>query len=225
VLSKGQCKYATTPAAPAPTGKDFGLPPDPAKTPNTGTVTVDLKTNSGDIPLTLDRAEAPCTVQSMDFLVGKKYFDNTPCHRETNYPTPNPLFVLQCGDPTGQGSGGPGFGIPDEKPKNLKAAPTSTPVPAGQQAPVVYPAGTVAMANSGQPNSGGSQFFLVYKDSQLPPNYTVFGTVTAAGMDVLNKIAAAGITPGTDPSNGQPTPNDGKPKTPVTITQATTTAA
>jgi peptidyl-prolyl cis-trans isomerase B (cyclophilin B) len=90
---------------------------------------------------------------------------------------------------------------------------------------VVYPAGTVAMANSGQPNSGGSQFFLVYKDSQLPPDYTVFGTITPAGMDVLNKITAAGIIPGADPSSGQPTPNDGKPKNAVTITQATSTAA
>jgi peptidyl-prolyl cis-trans isomerase B (cyclophilin B) len=219
VVTKGQCKYTSTPTTPAPKGKDVGLPDDPAKAPNTGTVTVDLKTNSGDIPLTLDRAEAPCTVQSMAFLVNKKFYDNTPCHRETNYSTPQPLYVLQCGDPTGQGSGGPGYGIPDEKPKTLKVAPTQTPVPSGQQAPVIYPAGTVAMANS------GSQFFLVYKDSQLPPNYTVFGTTTPAGMDVLTRIAAAGITPGVDPSSGQPTPNDGKPKNPVTITQATSTAA
>ena len=75
------------------------------------------------------------------------------------------------------------------------------------------------MANSGQPNTGGSQFFLVYKDSQLPANYTVFGTVGQVGMDTLNKIAAAGITPG---QNG---PNDGAPKTKVTITQATSTAS
>jgi peptidyl-prolyl cis-trans isomerase B (cyclophilin B) len=225
VTSKGACKYTTTPSSPAPTGKNVSLPPDPAATPKTGTVTVDLKTTAGDIPMTLNRSAAPCTVQSMEYLVNQKFFDNTPCHRETNYPNPNPLFVLQCGDPTGSGSGGPGYSIPDEFPKGLKVAPTSTPPPSGQPAPSIYPAGTVAMANSGQAHSGGSQFFLVYNDSQLPPNYTVFGSITPAGMTVLQKIAAAGITPGTDPNSGSPTPNDGKPKTPVTITQATATAA
>jgi peptidyl-prolyl cis-trans isomerase B (cyclophilin B) len=225
VTSKGPCKYTSTPSSPAPTGKNVQLPPDPSPTDKAGTVSVDLKTSAGDIPVTLDRAEAPCTVQSVVYLINQKFFDNTPCHRETDYPTPNPLYVLQCGDPTGSGSGGPGYTIPDEKPKTLKPAPTTTPPPSGQPAASIYPAGTLAMANSGQPNSGGSQFFLVYKDSQLPPNYTVFGTVGAAGMDTLNKIAAAGITPGTDPSSGQATPNDGKPKTAVTITQATATAS
>jgi peptidyl-prolyl cis-trans isomerase B (cyclophilin B) len=225
VTSKGACKYQTTPANPAPSGKDVGLPADPAATPKTGAAQVTLKTTQGDIPLTLNRAGAPCTVQSMLHLVTAKFLDNTPCHRITDYPNPNPLFVLQCGDPTGSGSGGPGYSIPDEKPKNLKAAKTSTPPPSGTPAPVVYPAGTLAMANSGQPHSGGSQFFLVYKDSQLPPDYSVFGTVSASGLDVLNRIAAAGLTPGTDPSSGQPTPNDGKPKKPVTITQAVVTSS
>lgn len=225
VTTHGACKYTTTPSAPAPAGKNVGLPADPAKTPNTGTVQVTLHTSAGDIPMTMDRAQAPCTVQSMLHLVSTKFFDNTPCHRLTDYPSPNPLYVLQCGDPTGSGSGGPGYTIPDEKPKHLKAAPSTTPVPAGQQAPVVYPAGTLAMANSGQPNSGGSQFFLVYKDSQLPPDYTVFGSVPAAGLTTLNKIAANGLTPGTDPNSGQGTPNDGKPKTPVTITSAAVTAS
>jgi peptidyl-prolyl cis-trans isomerase B (cyclophilin B) len=222
VSSKGPCGYTTTPSSPAPAGKTVALPPDPAATPKTGTVTVDFKTSSGDIPLTLDRAQAPCTVQSMVYLVDQKFFDNTPCHRETNYPNPNPLYVLQCGDPTGNGSGGPGYTIPDEMPKNLKLAPT--PPPSGQPTPSIYPAGTLAMANSGQPHTGGSQFFLVYKDSQLPPNYTVLGTAAPAGMNTLSTIAAAGIAPGTDPSSGAATPNDGKPKTPVTITQATATA-
>lgn len=225
VTSKGPCKYTTTPSQPAPAGKDVGLPEDPAKTPNTGTAEVTLHMSAGDVPMTLDKAEAPCTVQSMLHLVTSKYFDNTPCHRITDYPEPNPLFVLQCGDPTGQGTGGPGYTIPDEKPKHLRAAPTTTPVPSGQEAPVVYPAGTLAMANSGQPNSGGSQFFLVYKDSQLPPDYTVFGTVSASGLAVLNNIANAGITPGTDPNSGQATPNDGKPKTPVTIKSAVVTSS
>jgi peptidyl-prolyl cis-trans isomerase B (cyclophilin B) len=201
------------------------MPADPAATPKTGRVEVTLHTSAGDIPMVFDRSQAPCTVQSELHLVSSKFYDNTPCHRETAYPTPNPLYVLQCGDPTGQGSGGPGYTIPDEKPAGLKAAPTTTPPQAGQPGPVVYPAGTLAMANTGSPHSGGSQFFLVYKDSQLPASYAVFGAVSPAGMAVLNKIAAAGITPGTDPNTGAPSPNDGKPKTPVTITSATTTAA
>jgi peptidyl-prolyl cis-trans isomerase B (cyclophilin B) len=225
VTSKGPCKYTTTPGQPAPNGKDVGLPADPAKTPKTGTAQVLFKTSQGNIPLALDKAEAPCTVQSILHLVTGKFFDNTPCHRLTDYPEPNPLFVLQCGDPTGSGSGGPGYTIPDEKPTNLKPAPTTTPPPSGTPSSVVYPAGTLAMANTGQPHSGGSQFFLVYKDSQLPPSYTVFGRVTPAGLTVLNRIAAGGITPGSDPSSGQPTPNDGKPKKAVTITQAVVTAS
>jgi peptidyl-prolyl cis-trans isomerase B (cyclophilin B) len=225
VTSKGPCKYTTTPTQPAPTGKDVGLPADPAATPKAGTAQVLFKTTQGNIPMALNKAEAPCTVQSILHLVTSKFFDNTPCHRLTDYPNPNPLFVLQCGDPTGSGSGGPGYTIPDEKPSGLRPAPTTTPQPAGSPVPVVYPAGTLAMANTGQPHSGGSQFFLVYKDSQLPANYTVFGTVSPAGMDVLTRIAAAGITPGTDPTSGQATPNDGKPKKAVTITQAVVTTS
>jgi peptidyl-prolyl cis-trans isomerase B (cyclophilin B) len=211
--SHGPCKYTSTPDQPAPQGKTVGLPSDPTPTPKTGTVSVTLKTTQGDIPMTLDRAEAPCTVQSMAFLAQQKFFDNTPCHRLTNS---TGLKVLQCGDPTGSGSGGPGFTIPDEKPKNLKKAGGD----AGAQGADVYPRGTLAMANTGQPNSGGSQFFLVYDETDLPPDYTVFGTVGAAGLTTLDKIAAGGITPGTNPQTQQPDPTDGKPKLPVTITSA-----
>ena len=211
--STGPCQYDATSAQPAPAGKAFGLPADPNPTPNTGTVTVTLRTTQGDIPMTLNRAQAPCTVQSFVFLAQKTFFDNTPCHRLTADPG---LSVLQCGDPTGSGEGGPGFTIPDEKPTGLAPAPNGQP----GTPTVIYPAGTVAMANTGQPDSGGSQFFLVYADSQLPPDYTVFGTVSPAGMTTLNKIAAGGIVPGTDPSSGQATDTDGKPKLPVTITKA-----
>ncbi|HEX3779303.1 MAG TPA: peptidylprolyl isomerase [Pseudonocardiaceae bacterium] len=217
--SGGPCKYTSTPSQPAPKGKNEGLPTDPNPTPKTGTVALTLKTNDGDIPLTLDRTEAPCTVQSFVYLAQKTYFNNTPCHRLTDYTTP-PLNVLQCGDPTGTGSGGPGFTIPDEKPKNLKPAPTTAPPSQGEEAADIYPAGTLAMANTGQPNSGGSQFVRVYADSQLPPDYTVFGTIAPEGLTTLHKIAAAGLTPGTDPNSGSPTPNDGKPKMAVTIQQA-----
>jgi peptidyl-prolyl cis-trans isomerase B (cyclophilin B) len=206
-----QCDFQKTPDQPAPSGKDEGVPPGGAS--RAGTVSVTLHTSAGDIPMTMPRSKAPCTVASFAFLAAKGYFSNSPCHRITDYPDPSPLYVLQCGDPTGTGSGGPGYTIPDENPTNLPSAP------GGQGS--VYARGTVAMANTGQPHSGGSQFFLVYRDSHLPPSYAVFGTVSAAGLAVLDKIQQAGITPGTDPSTGQATPNDGKPKTPVTITTAT----
>jgi peptidyl-prolyl cis-trans isomerase B (cyclophilin B) len=213
------CDYRSTPGNPAPPGRAPGLPPNPKNTPSTGTVNVTLKTNFGDIPLALNRAEAPCTVQSMLHLVNAKFFDKTPCHRQTSDKKP-PLYVLQCGDPTGKGNGGPGYTIPDERPKNLKPAPTTAPLAAGREASVIYPAGTLAMANSGQPHTAGSQFFLVYKDSELAPDYTVFGHISPAGLKVVDDIASKGISPGADPHSGAPTPNDGQPKQDVTIKQA-----
>ncbi|MFH9860876.1 peptidylprolyl isomerase [Streptomyces sp. NPDC017202] len=160
--------------------------------------TMKLATTCGDIDVALKTSAAPHTVNSFAFLAGKGYFDHTKCHRLTT----NGIFVLQCGDPTGSGSGGPGYTIPDEnlKDTSLKAN--------------VYPAGTVAMANTSQPNSGGSQFFLVYEDSQLPPSYTPFGTVSEAGMAVLKKIAAAGENTGA---------GDGAPNATVVIDKATVT--
>jgi peptidyl-prolyl cis-trans isomerase B (cyclophilin B) len=189
--TSGPCQYTQDTTGKA--AKDVGMPTDPKPTPNAGTTTVTLKTNQGDIPLTLDKAKAPCTVQSFVYLATKKYFDATPCHRMT---TTAGLQVLQCGDPTGSGSGGPGYKFKDETNPGM-----------------TYPRGTLAMANSG-PNTNGSQFFMVYGDSQLPPNYTVFGTIDAAGLAVLDKVAAGGVTPG---QNGA---GDGAPKTPVNIQQA-----
>jgi len=160
--------------------------------------TMKLATTCGDIDVALKTAAAPHTVNSFDFLAGEGYFDHTKCHRLTS----SGIYVLQCGDPTGTGSGGPGYTIPDEnlKDKSLKDN--------------VYPAGTVAMANTSQPNTGGSQFFLVYQDSQLPPSYTPFGTVSAEGMKVLQKIAAAGENTGA---------GDGAPNATVVIDKATVT--
>ncbi|MGI5453154.1 peptidylprolyl isomerase [Streptomyces sp. CA-249302] len=160
--------------------------------------TMKLATTCGDIDIALKTSAAPHTVNSFDFLAGKGYFDHTKCHRLTT----NGIYVLQCGDPTGSGSGGPGYTIPDEnlKDKTLKGG--------------VYPAGTVAMANTGQKHTGGSQFFLVYQDSQLPASYTPFGTVSESGMKVLKKIAAAGE------STGQ---GDGAPNATVVINKATVT--
>jgi peptidyl-prolyl cis-trans isomerase B (cyclophilin B) len=143
-----------------------------------------MATNQGTITMSLDGEKAPCTVRSFLSLTRQNYFDNTSCHRLTT----SGIFVLQCGDPTGTGTGGPGYQFADE---NLAGAK--------------YPKGTIAMANSG-PGTNGSQFFLVYKDTQLDPNYTPFGTITK-GLDILNKVAAAGSVP----------PDDGKPKLDIKI--------
>ncbi|MFD8701171.1 peptidylprolyl isomerase [Kitasatospora sp. NPDC059648] len=146
-----------------------------------------LRTNQGPITFEALTDKAPCTTFSFRFLAEHDYFDRSHCHRLTT----QRIYVLQCGDPTGTGSGGPGYSFPDE---NLTGA--------------TYPAGTVAMANAG-PNTNGSQFFIVWKDTKLSPAYTPFGRVTA-GLDVLQKIAAAGE----DDQNG---PGDGYPKVPVNI--------
>jgi peptidyl-prolyl cis-trans isomerase B (cyclophilin B) len=164
--------------------------------------TFSLETTCGDIALDLDAKDAPHTVNSFAFLAGKGFFDHTKCHRLTT----SGIYVLQCGDPTGTGSGGPGYTIGDE---NLTAFGK-----AGASGAVTYKAGTVAMANTGQKHTGGSQFFLVYKDSPLPPSYTPFGTIDGAGMKVLDKIAAAGE------STGQ---GDGAPNATVVINKATVT--
>jgi peptidyl-prolyl cis-trans isomerase B (cyclophilin B) len=195
------CSYSPTPGQPA--AKPVGVPGNSTKTPAAGTAKVTLKTNQGDIPLTLDRAQAPCTVENFLFLTGKKYYDGVPCHRLTI----NSNFkVLQCGDPSGTGSGGPGYQFADELPKNLK--------PYSAEA-VLYTKGLLAMANAG-PGTNGSQFFLVYGDTPLPPSYTVFGLYNDPGQATIDKIAAGGI----DPASSN-TAEDGAPKTPVTIQLAT----
>jgi len=150
-----------------------------------------LTTNCGDIVITADAKNAPKTVSSMGFLANAKYFDQTLCHRLTT----SGIFVLQCGDPTSSASGGPGFTIEDE---NLPEAIENN-----------YPKGTVAMANSG-PNTNGSQFFLVYADTTLGPNYTIWGKITQ-GIEILEKIAAARTSSGA---------TDGSPKFPIEIRSA-----
>jgi peptidyl-prolyl cis-trans isomerase B (cyclophilin B) len=172
---------------------------EPAVTIDTSAAyTMKMATTCGDIDIALKASAAPHTVNSFDFLAGKGYFDHTKCHRLTT----NGIYVLQCGDPTAQGSGGPGYTIPDE---NLKDKTLTS---------GVYPAGTIAMANTGQKHTGGSQYFLVYQDSKLPPSYTPFGTISKSGMTVLKKIAAAGE------STGQ---GDGAPNATVVINKMTVT--
>jgi len=191
------CQYPATPepaakqVKPPRTGK---VPTDPAQ------VSVSMVTNQGHIGLMLANNESPCTVNSFASLVGQKYFDNTKCHRLTTSPG---LGVLQCGDPKGEGTGGPGYQFANEYPTDQY--PPNDPK---AQEPVLYPRGTLAMANAG-PGTNGSQFFMVYKDSQLPPQYTVFGTIKPDGLATLDKIARAGGAGGGE---------DGAPATEVTIT-------
>jgi peptidyl-prolyl cis-trans isomerase B (cyclophilin B) len=162
----------------------------PTTTPSRkGTVAVSVGTTHGPMTFTLNRANAPCAVESFVSLARQKYFDQTSCHRLTSAST---LHVLQCGDPTGTGSGGPGYSFADELTGKEK-----------------YARGTIAMALSG-PNTGGSQFFIVYGATQLAPSYTVFGTVTK-GLSVVDEVAAKGSTPATD----------GKPKLPISFTTVT----
>jgi peptidyl-prolyl cis-trans isomerase B (cyclophilin B) len=145
-----------------------------------------LTTNCGDIEIQMFTKLAPETVNSFAFLTDAGYMDGIACHRLTT----QGLFVLQCGDPTATGAGGPGYGLPEE---NLPEAGTNN-----------YPAGTVAMARTSEPGSGGSQFFLVFEDTTLGPDYTIFGKVVS-GLDIIRDVAEVGVFGGGgDGTPGQP---------------------
>jgi len=171
-----------------PPSKDVEAPSDTATA--TGDVPVTIATSAGDITVALHADATPCTVNSFLSLAEQGYFDDTPCHRLTT----QGIHVLQCGDPTGTGTGGPGYAFDDELTGSEK-----------------YPAGTLAMANAGA-DTNGSQFFLVYGDTPLNPDYTVFGTIDDAGLKVVEKIADGGT------QGGAP---DGPPAEPVTIKTVT----
>jgi peptidyl-prolyl cis-trans isomerase B (cyclophilin B) len=178
-----RCTYIPSP----PASRKVGMPP--AKPDLNASYQATIKTNRGDIVINLLNSRAPCTVNSFVYLAGKNFYNNTPCPRLVT----SGFYILQCGDPTGTGRGGPGYRFGDE---NLAGAK--------------YPAATVAMANTGAPDSNGSQFFLVYKDTPLPPSYTPFGTIVS-GMNVLQGIARAGFGPPLNSAGG------GHPKEKVTI--------
>jgi peptidyl-prolyl cis-trans isomerase B (cyclophilin B) len=157
---------------------------------------ITLVTNCGPITIETLPDAAPLTVASEVFLTEQGYYNKTRCHRLTTAG----ILVLQCGDPAGDGTGGPGYSVPDE---NLPAEGSAN-----------YPAGTVAMANAG-PGTAGSQFFIVYGDTSLPSGYTIWGTVTE-GLDLVQQIAALGVEGGG---------SDGPPVQPVVIESASVSAA
>ncbi|MEU9059322.1 peptidylprolyl isomerase [Streptomyces sp. NPDC048430] len=184
----------------SPSASESSAPEPAMKIDKKAEYSMSLRTSQGDIGIAMDAAKTPHTVNSFKALADKGYFDDTKCHRLTT----EGIFVLQCGDPKGDGTGGPGYTIPDE---NLTALGK-----ANDKGSVTYPAGTVAMANTGQPGTGGSQFFLVYKDTELPPSYTPFGTMDDAGLKAVKKVAEAGVAGGA---------GDGAPKKTVTVEKAT----
>jgi peptidyl-prolyl cis-trans isomerase B (cyclophilin B) len=178
----GECLYSATTGEKA--SKDVGEPP--VKPAYSGAVEATLDTSVGEVKFELDGKKAPCTTNAIAYLAKKGYFDKTSCHRLT-------ANVLQCGDPSGSGSGGPGFQYANENTEGAK-----------------YKKGVLAMANAGA-GTNGSQFFIVYKDwDDLPADYTVFGTVTA-GLDKIESVGKAGSEPA----------GDGKPKKKVEINSVT----
>lgn len=188
--------------------KDVGTPP--ATVPNTGTAVLTMDTNLGAIKATLDRTKVPCTAASFEYLGSKKFWDNSKCHRLVNK---DKFRVLQCGDPfaTGKGwretdgQGGPSFTMAEEN------------LPTGATNP--YPAGSIAMANTGRPGSTGGQFFICAEDTQLPASYTLLGKINT-GMDIVKKVVKAG-----DDGAFEPQPGGGHPKTEVVIKTLTVAAA
>jgi peptidyl-prolyl cis-trans isomerase B (cyclophilin B) len=201
--TSGASTPGTTPTAaanpcPQPAGKPAGSAKSWGRAPAADTAmgkkwTWTVETSCGPILIELDGAKAPQAVASTIFLAQQGFYSQTPCHRLTT----EGIYVLQCGDPTGQGTGGPGYsyGPVENAPKND-----------------LYPAGTIAMARQGGNGSSmGSQFFLVYKDSTIPSDgaggYTVLGKITG-GLGTLEKVAAGGVV------GGQP---DGAPARTVSI--------
>lgn len=183
------CEYAPSGEAAKPV-----KPPPTSNVAATGTVAYVLKMTNGDVTITMDRTKAPCTVNSFTSLADQGYFDKTRCHRLGD----SGIFILQCGDPTGTGKGGPGYQFANET-----------------DATESYTSGVVAMANAG-PDTNGSQFFIIWDDStglDKTPIYTIFGRIDADSRDVVASMAAEGQ----DGSGGDGT---GRPNNPSEIISA-----
>jgi peptidyl-prolyl cis-trans isomerase B (cyclophilin B) len=180
------CTYTANP----PAARKVSFPP--ATPDSSGKSQATVVTNRGTIVIDLLNSRAPCTVNSFVSLARQGFFNNTPCPRVTS----SGIYVLQCGDPTGTGSGGPGYKFANE---NTTGA--------------TYPAGTLAMANSGGNDTNGSQFFVVYAPGSLSPSYTPFGVV-AKGLDIVRNVAEAGNN-NSNPAGG------GAPNEKITIESVT----
>ncbi len=188
-----------------PAIKDVGTPPP--SVPNVGSRVMTIDTNLGPITMNLDLAKVPCTAASFEFLASKSFWDGSKCHRLVT----EGIHVLQCGDPSAKGSGyrptdgqgGPSYRYAEEN------------LPNGAKDP--YPKGSIAMAKTQEPASTGSQFFINYDESPLPPQYTLLGTITS-GLDIVEKVAKAGHAPGAQGG-------DGNPKTELVINKVTVAAA
>jgi peptidyl-prolyl cis-trans isomerase B (cyclophilin B) len=174
------CRYRPSPADLAAGGS---VEPPASRAAYEGRVEVTLQTNRGDIGAELDATSAPCAVNSFTALASQAFYDGTQCFLLL---TGGGINALQCGDPTGTGAGGPGYTFADELEGNE-----------------TYPAGTLAMANGG-PDDNGSQFFIVYEDSDLPALYTVFGRIDADGLDVVREVADAGSDDSQETGRGRP---------------------
>lgn len=176
VAPASHCTYTPSP----PTARKVGIP---SATPDSkATYQATIATNRGNVVIDLLNSRAPCTVNSFVYLARHGFFNNTPCPRLVT----SGIYVLQCGDPTGTGSGGPGYKFSNE---NTKGA--------------TYEAATLAMANSGGTDTNGSQFFIVYAHSVLPASYTPFGVVVQ-GLDIVRNIAAAGGANSSPAGGGEP---------------------
>lgn len=198
-----EASQTPSPTAPIVAGCDVASPTrannisyPAAPTDLTAAQEIVLNTNCGALTIQTDKA-APTTVGILSHLARTNFYDGVNCHRLTT----QDIFVIQCGSPTGTPSGGPGFRFADE---NLPVGDSN--------GSFIYPRGTVAMANSG-PNTNGSQFFIVYQDSPLPANYSIWGKISS-GLETIDAIAQAGTI------TGQP---DGPPAQTLVISSATTT--
>ena len=186
------CEYSVSGDAARPV-----TPPPTTGVSTSGTISYVLAMTNGKVTITLDRTKAPCTVNSFVSLADQGYFDNTKCHRLAD----SGIFVLQCGDPTGTGNGGPGYEFADETD--------------GTES---YTEGVVAMANGG-PGTNGSQFFLVWADStslDKTPNFTIFGNMDKASRDVVASMGGEGQ----DGSNADGTGRPNNPSEIATVTRA-----
>lgn len=191
---QSQCTYRETGQ---PSSKTVDPPPgNPGKDSPTE---VTISTDRGDVKVNLDSDKSPCAANAFLSLAKQGFYDNTPCHRLT-VGGKGGLNVLQCGDPTGTGTGGAGYEYDEElidQDPRLQPCYGQTNEASGKEY-CTYTAGTVAVAKSAKPGTSGSQFFLVYEDSALDAAYTVLGRMSAAGLKVVKAVASHGVVPGTE---------------------------